>query len=136
MQVDVVLDPGTATTSGLTVHGDANSSAVLGYDADSKKVHADRSNSGSAGFHPAFASVEEMPVKLNGSGELALRVYLDRSPVEVFAQNGQRTLTDKVFPNAGADQLGVFGNKVGQQRQQTWWMLSRRTGRASIHHDA
>ena len=109
-QVDVVLDPGTAKTSGITVHGDANSSTVIGYDADSKKVYVDRSNSGNVGFHPAFASVEEMPVELNSNGEVTLRVYLDRSSVEVFAQNGQRTLTDQVFPNAGADQLGVFAN--------------------------
>lgn len=109
-QVDVVLDPGTAKTSGITVHGDANNSTVIGYDADSKKVYVDRSNSGNVGFHPAFASVEEMPVKLNSNGEVTLRVYLDRSSVEVFAQKGQRTLTDQVFPNAGADQLGVFAN--------------------------
>ena len=109
-RVDLVLDPGTAKTSGITVHGDATSSTVIGYDAESKKAYVDRRNSGNTGFHPGFASVEQMPVKLNSNGEVVLRVYLDRSSVEVFAQDGQRTLTDQVFPNQGADRLGVFAH--------------------------
>lgn len=70
------------------------------------------------GFNPNFASVEEMPVKLNSNGEVTLQVYLDRSSVEVFAQNGQRTLTDQVFPNQGADQLALFA-KGGTAKLKT-----------------
>lgn len=117
-KVDLTFDPGTAKTSGITVHGDAKSSTVIGYDADSKKVYVDRTNSGNVGFNPNFASVEEMPVKLNSNGEVTLQVYLDRSSVEVFAQNGQRTLTDQVFPNQGADQLALFA-KGGTAKLKT-----------------
>jgi len=107
-KVEVTFDPGTAKTSGITVHSDATSSTVVGYDADAKKVYVDRTNSGNVGFNPNFASVEQMPVQLNDKGEVTLQIYLDRSSVEVFAQNGQRTLTDQVFPNKGADQLALF----------------------------
>lgn len=42
------------------------------------------------------------------NGKLRLRVYVDRASVEVFVQNGLATLTDQVFPAAGADDLSVF----------------------------
>ena len=35
---------------------------------------------------------------VDGSGNVTLRIYVDRSSVEVFAQNGLRTITDQVFP--------------------------------------
>jgi fructan beta-fructosidase len=37
-------------------------------------------------------------------------MYLERSSVEVFAQNGLRTITDQVFPEAGADQVALFAD--------------------------
>ena len=49
-------------------------------------------------FHPLFASVDSAPVAVDASGNVTLRIYVDRSSVEVFAQNGLRTITDQVFP--------------------------------------
>ncbi|XKF78952.1 GH32 C-terminal domain-containing protein [Glutamicibacter arilaitensis] len=109
-KVDLVFNPGTAKTSGITVHGDGTNSTVIGYDSEAKKVYVDRRNSGNVDFHSAFASVEDMPVKVDSNGDVTMRVYLDRSSVEVFAQDGQRTLTDLVFPNEGADQLALFAD--------------------------
>ena len=62
-------------------------------------MFVDRRNSGNTAFHPAFASIEDAPVTLDKNGNITMRIYLDRSSVEVFAQNGLRTITDQVFPN-------------------------------------
>ncbi|MDR6416601.1 GH32 C-terminal domain-containing protein [Pseudarthrobacter sulfonivorans] len=107
-QVDITFTPGTATKSGLTVLGDEKSSTVIGYDATTGKMFVDRRNSGNTTFHPAFASIEDAPVTLDKNGNITLRIYLDRSSVEVFAQNGLRTITDQVFPNPGADKMALF----------------------------
>ena len=88
--------------------GDGNASTVIGYDATTGKVFVDRTNSGNTAFHPAFASIEDAPVTLDKKGNVTLRIYLDRSSVEVFAQDGLRTITDQVFPNAGADKMALF----------------------------
>ena len=109
-QVDVTFAPGTAKKSGITVLGDGNSSTVIGYDATTQKLFVDRTKSGNTAFHPAFASIENAPVVLDKDGNVTMRIYLDRSSVEVFAQNGLRTITDQVFPNAGADKMALFAD--------------------------
>ncbi len=107
-RVDITFAPGTAKKSGITVLGDGNASTVIGYDATTGKMFVDRTNSGNTAFHPAFASIEDAPVTLDKKGNITLRIYLDRSSVEVFAQGGLRTITDQVFPTAGADKMTLF----------------------------
>ena len=70
-------------------------------------IRVDRRESGNTDFHPAFASIEDAPVALDGE-PAAVTVYVDRSSVEVFSADGRTTITDQVFPNAGADELGLW----------------------------
>lgn len=107
-RIDVTLTPGTAAKSGITVLGNGSSSTVIGYDKATGKVYVDRRNSGNTSFHPLFASVDSAPVPPDASGNVTLRIYVDRSSVEVFAQNGLRTITDQVFPDQGASQVALF----------------------------
>ncbi|MEJ1115880.1 GH32 C-terminal domain-containing protein [Paenarthrobacter sp. CCNWLY172] len=107
-RVDITFAPGTAKKSGITVLGDGNSSTAIGYDSITGKVFVDRTTSGNTAFHPTFASVEDAPVALDQKGNVTLRVYVDRSSVEVFSGDGLRTITDQVFPNAGADRMTLF----------------------------
>jgi levanase len=107
-RIDVTFAPGTAAKSGITVLGDGTHSTVIGYDASTGEVYVDRGNSGNIGFHPLFTSVDSAPVTLNADGTVTLRIYVDRSSVEVFAQGGQRTITDQVFPGAGAREVTLF----------------------------
>jgi len=109
-RIDVTFAPGTAAKSGITVLGDATHSTVIGYDASTREVYVDRSNSGTTGFNPLFTSVDSAPVTLNADGTVTLRIYVDRSSVEVFTQGGQRTITDQVFPAEGAGQVALFAD--------------------------
>ena len=109
-RIDLTFAPGTAAKSGITVLGDGTSSTVIGYDASTGEVYVDRGNSGATGFHPLFTSVDTAPVVLNRDGTVTLRIYVDRSSVEVFAQGGQRTITDQVFPGAGAGEVALFAD--------------------------
>lgn len=109
-RIDVTFAPGTAVKSGITVLGDGTHSTVIGYDAASGEVYVDRGNSGNTGFHPLFTSIDSAPVTLNADGTVTLRIYVDRSSVEVFAQGGQRTITDQVFPGSGAGEVALFAD--------------------------
>ncbi|HET9649611.1 MAG TPA: GH32 C-terminal domain-containing protein [Microlunatus sp.] len=106
-QIDVTFRRGTADRFGLSVLGDADARTGIGYETRTGRVFVDRTRSGDVGFHPAFASVDDAPVALDGD-RLTLRVYVDRSSVEVFAQGGARTITDQVFPPEGANRIGVW----------------------------
>nr|WP_200830569.1 GH32 C-terminal domain-containing protein [Arthrobacter sp. SLBN-122] len=107
VQIDAEFSPGTASSFGLKVLGNGTEATRIGYKSESGRVFIDRTNSGNEGFHPAFASVDDVPVQLIND-RLLLRLFIDRASVEVFAQNGLATLTDQVFPAAGADDLSVF----------------------------
>lgn len=107
-RIDVTFAPGTAVKSGITLFGNGSSSTAVGYDAATKEVYVDRANSGNVGFHPLFASVDSAPVSVDAQGNVTLRIYVDRSSVEVFAQGGLRTITDQVFPADGAKEVALF----------------------------
>jgi levanase len=107
-RIDVTFAPGTAAKSGITLFGNGSSSTAVGYDAATKEVYVDRANSGNVGFHPLFASVDSAPVSVDAQGNVTLRIYVDRSSVEVFAQGGLRTITDQVFPADGAKEVALF----------------------------
>jgi levanase len=107
VRIDAVIEPGDADAVGLSVLGDQDASTRIGWDAASARLFVDRRDSGNTGFHPAFASFDDAPVPLE-DGRLALTVYVDRASVEVFADGGRTTITDQVFPNAGADAIGLW----------------------------
>lgn len=107
VRIDAVVAPGDADAVGLRVLGDDAAATRIGWDASSARLFVDRRESGNTGFHPAFASFDDAPVDL-ADGKLALTVYVDRASVEVFADGGRTTITDQVFPNAGADAIGLW----------------------------
>jgi len=107
VRIDAVVAPGDADAVGLSVLGDHESATRIGWDAASARLFVDRRESGNTAFHPAFASFDDAPVAL-ADGKLALTVYIDRASVEVFADGGRTTITDQVFPNAGADAIGLW----------------------------
>lgn len=107
VRIDAVVAPGDADAVGLRVLGDDAAATRIGWDSSSARLFVDRRESGNTGFHPAFASFDDAPVALD-DGKLALTVYVDRASVEVFADGGRTTITDQVFPNAGADAIGLW----------------------------
>ncbi|MGC5224937.1 GH32 C-terminal domain-containing protein [Micromonospora sp. DT81.3] len=105
VKIDAVLRPGEAEQAGIVVFGDADSGTRIGYDTASERIFVDRRDSGNVEFHPAFASIEDAPVPLAANGTVTIELFLDRASVELFAADGRVTITDQVFPNAGADAI-------------------------------
>jgi fructan beta-fructosidase len=72
-----------------------------------QKVYLDRTHSGKSNFHPGFASLHAAdlaPV----NGRLRLHIFVDHSSVEVFANDGQVTLSDSIFPSKESLGLELF----------------------------
>lgn len=107
VQIDAVLDVGSASSAGISVLGGSESATRIGYDARRQELFVDRTDSGDTTFHPAFPSIERAPVP-DRQGIVRFRVYVDRASVEVFTKDGLTTITDQVFPEAGARSIGVW----------------------------
>jgi fructan beta-fructosidase len=77
---------------------------VLGFRINRKlrRYELDRSRSGRVEFSPAFSRLQIAPMPASGGqasdAQLGLRVFLDRSSIEIFVNDGETVLTDQIFP--------------------------------------
>ncbi len=108
VQIDATFTAGTADSFGINVLSDGTSRTRIGYDTATSRLFIDRRNSGNVGFNSRFASLDDAPVTPDEDGNISIRIYVDRSSVEVFAADGRVTLTDQVFPTAGARNVEVW----------------------------
>lgn len=122
LDLEVDLIPGSAAQSGIVVRAGGAEATFIGYDADSKQLFIDRRRSGQTSFHAKFSGTQSGPVALM-RGHLRLRVLVDRSSVEVFA-NGVTVLSDRIFPSPGSDGVGLFarGGTATLQSLTAWPM--------------
>jgi levanase len=80
---------------------------VVGYDNVAGEVYIDRTNSGNVGFATSFPGVQRAALPA-GSGAVKLRVLVDWSSVEVFANDGEVVLSDQIFPDSSSQGVSAF----------------------------
>lgn len=86
----------------------------LCYDVERGELVLDRRFCGNADLHPLFPSIERAPVALIGD-RLRLEIYLDAGSIEVFAQGGQVTFAEQIFPDPSS--TGISAYAVGGTAQ-------------------
>lgn len=92
----------------IKIHTGPGQVTAIAVDPKNGKLALDRTHSGLRDFHPAFSasSRHEAPVKI-ANGQFAIRLLLDTSSLEVFAQEGATALTDLIFPAAGQRSMSL-----------------------------
>ncbi|MSU33048.1 MAG: glycoside hydrolase family 32 protein [Pedosphaera sp.] len=94
IEFEQVPDSGTLTLS--LRHGTSQVTQVQAH-LDRHQLSLDRSLSGRHDFHPNFAAVHSAPISPR-NGRLQLRILVDVSSLEIFAQDGETELTDLILP--------------------------------------
>jgi levanase/fructan beta-fructosidase len=106
-RIDITLAPGTAEEFGMIVRGNGAHGTRIGVRPSQGTLYVDRRTSGRTEFHESFPSIDTAPVRtVNGSYELT--IYVDRCSVEVFAQDGQVTMTELIFPAPTSTDVAVY----------------------------
>ncbi len=108
LELLVELAPATTGVSGVKVLKGANEATAIGVDRSAGRVFVDRSQSGNVGFNPQFPGVQDAPLP-RASGPVQLHIFVDACSVEVFVNNGERVITDLVYPSAGSRGVEFFG---------------------------
>ncbi len=80
----------------LTLSNDRNERLVISLQQGMLVI--DRSEAGIHQFSEKFPAMHSMDINILSDREIA--IYLDRSSVEVFVNDGKRVMTDIVFPSA------------------------------------
>jgi levanase len=129
--LDIVadFDARDAARFGLKVRVGNGQETVIGYDAAEQEVYVDRTRSGIVDFSPDFPGIQRAPLAAPG-GNVHLRVLVDWSSVEVFADDGRPVITDQIFPDASSIGVQLFseGGSTTLHRLAIWQMrpMSRR----------
>lgn len=116
------IDVGTAQTCGLKVRvsSRAEEETLLYYEADRKELVFDSTRSGGEGRK----TIERAPFALRPGELLNLRVFVDKSVVEVYA-NDRQAIGRRVYPTR-PDSLGVelfASGGTAQFRRVTAWEI-------------
>jgi len=109
LELRATFEPDDAETVGLNVRSGGDEKTTIGYNAGARSVFVDRRESGIVDFHDAFAARNEAPLALQ-DGRVTLHVFVDRSSVEVFANDGARVLTHRIFPDSTSNGVSLFAN--------------------------
>lgn len=81
----------------ITLSNKEGDVAVIKYDQKNMTLSFDRTNCGANGFSDKFACVTTAPLHKKLT---SLRIFVDRSSVEVFGNNGEVVLTNLIFPKS------------------------------------
>ncbi|MET3205437.1 UNVERIFIED_ORG: levanase/fructan beta-fructosidase [Arthrobacter sp. UYEF13] len=106
-RIDAVFTPGTAAEFGLIVRGKDGQGTRIGIRPRDGRLTVDRRSSGQTDFHETFASADVAPLAANSSS-YELTVFVDECSVEIFAQDGQVTMTELIFPAEGSTEVSVY----------------------------
>ena len=77
-----------------------------------KKLSLDRTRSGTVDFSPKFKRIHEAPLRITG-GRMRLHAFLDTSSVEIFADEGEMSLTSLTLPKGSQRGLQLDGTASG-----------------------
>ena len=113
LDVEVTLSGVTAATPfTLALETGPDERTSISCDPARGRLVVDRTRSGRVGFQPAFAGRHEAPLRLV-DGRCRLRLLLDRSSLEVFAQDGETVITELVFPTTATRVLSLSARGAG-----------------------
>lgn len=104
------LDLGTSKRAGVKLFCGHNLEVLLFYDRQSELVIFDRSNMGmliSGSSRERDALVRSCVVRVKDN-QIKFRLFMDVSSLEVFLNDGERTLTGLVYAPTGADGIVFF----------------------------
>lgn len=109
LDVTLVIDPRGAERVTLVVRAGEVERTAITVDLAAGTLALDRSQSGYAGFDRAFPAVHAVPLGGGESGgaPIELRVLVDRSSLELFADHGRAVLTDLIFPDPSSRALAL-----------------------------
>lgn len=96
-EVEIVIQNTGASKIAFCLLNDKGEKVSMYYDLNRKQFVMDRSESGKVDFSKDFPAVTVAPV--NVDKELTLRLFVDRSSIEAFGEDGKFVMTNLVFPS-------------------------------------
>jgi sucrose-6-phosphate hydrolase SacC (GH32 family) len=97
----------TADRVGFRLRTGEDEHTTIAYAVEDRTLFVDRAQSGQADFHPGFPAIHTAEMRPIDDA-VRLHIFVDRSSVEVFGNDGQVVMTERIFPDGDSVGLELF----------------------------
>lgn len=120
MELEVIIKPNNAMRYGVKVcmSDDGREETIIYYDNSDKKLKFDTRKSG---LDFGRKMIEEAPFELKNGEPLVLRIFVDKSIIEVFA-NDRQAIARMVYPTLKGNGISLFseGGSIEAKSVKAW----------------
>ena len=122
--IELEVTPGDWSEAGVRLSNAAGEEVIVGLKAQPLEVFVDRRKSRAIPFHDAYPERHAGAVRWV-NGRITLRVIFDRTTLEVFANGGERVISDRVYPTQPFDRIEPLHDASGVASPIRLWELTR-----------
>jgi fructan beta-fructosidase len=108
LEIAAEISAEDAAEFGLKVRKGDGEETVIGVDTKKPSLFMDRTRSSDVSFDGHFASRDAGPIRLTAGKSVKLHIFVDRSSVEVFGNDGETVLSETIFPKPGSDGIELY----------------------------
>ena len=120
--IEAEFTEGSATDFGFKVaqqkdaSGKVTDETIIGYNSKSKEIYISHNADGNVSEKLHSANINPL------NNKIKLKVLLDKSSLEVFANDGEKVITTLIFPDKNATQFSLFaaGGNVKADALKMW----------------
>lgn len=123
-ELSLLMQPKPNSVAGIRVAMGAYGYFEIGYDSKTEQIYIDRSHTVND-FNKKYAAIARSGTILKPeNGEIALRIFVDASIVEVYTADGTVVLTAQVFPEKTDKYIQLFSDGgVTQFKNIRFWQM-------------
>nr|WP_239058208.1 GH32 C-terminal domain-containing protein [Bacteroides sp. 214] len=106
-EIEINITNNNAEVIGFRLFNSLGEEVDCYYNLLEKKFYMDRNTSGTISFSEDFPAITEAPV--TSGKEMKLRLFVDKSSIEAFGDNGRFVMTNLVFPSESYNRISFYG---------------------------
>jgi fructan beta-fructosidase len=121
-EIAAEIEAGSASEVGFRLRKGKGVETLVGITVATKTLFVDRTRSGDVSWSNDFPG--RYTTGLTDSKRVRLHIFVDRSSVEVFANDGEKVMTDRIYPPPGSTEVELY-SRGGSARvvSLSYWPL-------------
>ncbi len=126
LEIIAEFDASNSTEAGIRVRKGKDEATTIGVDWAKQEVFVDRTHSGEIAFDERFPGRHAGPLLPAGGKRVKLHIFVDRSSLEVFANDGATVISDAIFPSRDSQDIELY-SKNGEAHMfklEVWTLRS------------
>jgi sucrose-6-phosphate hydrolase SacC (GH32 family) len=127
-EIEVEVTNGDWPQAGVRLFNASGEEVTVGVTRQPLELFVNRERSRATAFHKDYPGRHGGPIRWR-DGKVTIRVLFDRSVIEVFANDGETSITDRVYPTQPLDRLELLPAGSASTSARFWSLRSTWGGR-------